>query len=171
MVKRTQGVETIVNELKRCQVAGLTTATLVLCFVLIDTMAFASMPGGKLKQSRHDFISWIDKYLKADPRQPYQYRGIDVYGARCGILHSYSSTSEFHQKNRGVIEFGYHDAGLHAYNDTINKNFVLIGLTSFVDDIIRAAEEFFIEASADEVLRVRVEGRLQKLMLTTPLSN
>jgi hypothetical protein len=71
----------ILSEMKVCEKAGATTAALVLAFVCIDTMAYLALPTRRETQERSDFINWVDTYLKSHPDQPYQYRGVDVYGA------------------------------------------------------------------------------------------
>jgi hypothetical protein len=81
-----KGFLDLVGEIKRCEQAGATIGALAVSFVCIDSMSYLSMPADKRKHDRSDFIAWVDRYLRADPSQPYQYRGIDVYAARCGLL-------------------------------------------------------------------------------------
>jgi len=64
-------------------------ATVIVIYVYIDAMAYLSISITKERQTRKDFIEWVNKYLKADPDQSYQYNGNDVYAARCGKLHHY----------------------------------------------------------------------------------
>ena len=99
------------KELRRTHSAGLLSAALTFAYVCIDTMSYLSLPSEKSQQERLDFMAWVDTYLKADPSQPYQYRGLDVYAARCAVLHAFSSEAELHRKDPGVRLFGYHDGG------------------------------------------------------------
>ncbi len=84
-----EAITGLVREVKQCEAAGFTMAALALAYVGIDTMAYLAMPDGKSEQTRQDFIAWVDTYLKAHADQPYQYRGLDVYAARCGVLHAF----------------------------------------------------------------------------------
>jgi hypothetical protein len=158
----------LVAEIKRCEDAGATTGALALAFVCIDTMAFLSVPAGKGTQSRDDFIAWVDAYLKGDPGQPYQYKGLDVYGARCAFLHSYRAESDFHQKNPNATIFAYHDGGKHMLDENEAGRLVLIGTASFLNDVICALESFLQACLADPGLRERVETRLPKVLRTLP---
>lgn len=156
------------TEIKRCEAAGATIVAVAMAYVCIDTMAFLSMPNGKSSQTKPDFIAWVDKYLKGDPRQPYSYDGTDVYAARCAVLHSFSAEAERHRKDTSIKLFGYHNGGLHGFDPNINARLVVIGTASFLNDAIIAVESFMKECEADEVLRQRVEGRLQALLHTFP---
>jgi hypothetical protein len=160
----------IVGEIKKCEAAGATTAALALAFVCIDTMAYLALPVGKEKQGRSDFIEWVDTYLKAHPSQPYQYRGLDVYGARCALLHAYGSEADFHEKYPESKKFGYHDGGKHAYDPHVEERLVLVGTASFLNDLVSGIEEFLKACSADKQLRARVEARLPKVLANFPVT-
>ena len=110
-------------------------------------------------------MAWVDTYLKGDPSQPYQYRGLDVYAARCAVLHAFSAEAELHRKDPGVRRFGYHDGGHHESH----PHLVLIGIASFVNDIEGAIEAFLVACQNDTDLRARVELRLVKVLQTFPI--
>ena len=106
----------------------------------------------------------MDTYLKAHDDQPYQYRGIDVYAARCAVLHAFSSEVERHRKDANARVFGYGNGGKHAFDATKDARFVLIGAKSFVNDVVLAVEEFLKVCETDGALRARVEARLDKVL-------
>src|SRR5262249_57578437 len=97
------------RELKGCEAAGATAAAVVMAYVCIDAMAYLSMPADKSEQTRQDFIAWVDGYLKAHPDQPYQYQGLDVYAARCAVLHAFGSEAALHRSDPHIRLFRYHD--------------------------------------------------------------
>ena len=150
------------KELKRTHSAGLLSATLAFAYVCIDTMSYLSLPSEKSHQERSDFIAWVDTYLKGEPSQPYQYRGLDVYAARCAVLHAFSAEAELQRRDPGVRLFGYHDGGHHESH----PHLVLIGIASFVNDIVGAIEAFLVACQNDADLRARVELRLVKVLQT-----
>jgi hypothetical protein len=78
------------REISRARDSGAFWAALALVYVGIDTMALLACPFGQAEQKKKDFIRWVDKYLRADPASEYQYEGVDVYAARCALLHSYT---------------------------------------------------------------------------------
>lgn len=163
-----QAVAGIVAEIKRCEAAGATMAAVTMAFVCIDTMAFLSMPAGQASQTRDDFITWVNAYLKGHPDQPYQYDGTDVYAARCAVLHAFGAEAQLHRNDRNIRKLGYHDGGLHAFNSDVSPNLVIIGVASFLNDVVIAVESFMKACEADADLRCRVEARLPTVFQTMP---
>ena len=159
----------LIQEIDTCEKAGATTAAVILTYIGIDVMAYLSMPTSQSSQTRTDFINWVNKYLKADPQQVYQYDGKDVYGARCAMIHTYGVEADYHEKNPDVKEFGYHDGGRHAYNPEVHKRLVMIGIASLVGDFMKAVMRFIDDLKTDSDMRARVATRLPKLVRVFPL--
>jgi hypothetical protein len=159
----------VIAELKKCEDAGATAAAIAMAFVCIDTMAFLSMPEEQTAQGRQDFIDWVNLYLEGHQDQPYQYAGIDVYAARCALLHAFGAEAELHRNNPDIKMFGYHDGGLHAFDPDISPNLVLLGTASFFDDVVRAVERFMEACQSSPDLRARVEARLPKVHQLVPI--
>lgn len=158
------GVYGLIDEIKRCEAAGATTASLALAYICIDTMAFLSMPDGKNMQGRTEFIAWVDSYLKGDPSQPYQYRGLDVYGARCALLHAFGSETGYHQTYPEAKRFCYNDGGMHALDPIVDEHLVVIGTASFLSDVVTGVCLFAEDCRKDASLRLRVEAKLPKVV-------
>jgi len=164
------GVLALVAEMKKCEEASATAAAVAMAYICIDTMAFLSLPVGRERQGRADFISWVDTYIKGHDEQPYQYRGLDVYGARCAVLHSFSAEANFHEENPGTKKYAYHDGGKHVYNPAVNEHLVIIGTASFINDVVLGVNAFMDACKEDVELRKRVEARLPKILATLPFS-
>jgi hypothetical protein len=162
------GLANLVSEIKKCENAGAITAALAMSFICIDAAVYLGLPEGREKQGRSDFIDWVDRHLKADPRQIYTYRGIDVYGARCAVLHSFSSESDFHLANPQAKIYGYHDGGMHAVDSNIDDRVVLVGIPSFIDDVVHAVVQFLEESQSDEGMKSRIESRTQQMLANHP---
>lgn len=159
----------LVSELKRCDECGITTAAIAMAYICIDTLANLARPINKEKVTRADFKDWADTYLKAHPDQPYQYRGKDVYAARCALLHKYGAEAELHEEDPDTIRFAYHDGGKHHYESNVEPRLVLIGTKSFINDVIIGVENFLSDCQSNEELRQRVEPRLIKVLQVAPL--
>ena len=162
----------MVDEIKKCEGAGALRACLLQIYVYIDTLAYFGMPISKSKNTKRDFIDWVDKYLKAEQSQPYQYRGVDVYGARCALLHAFSSEADFHQQNPGTIVFGYSDGGRHCFDPSIDSSLAIIGIPSFINDFIIGVQDFLNDVKgriADPAEKAVLETRLNKIIGTFPL--
>ncbi|WP_136420353.1 hypothetical protein [Herbaspirillum sp. ST 5-3] len=162
------GVKSLIGEIQLCEKVGATAASIAMAFICIDTMTRLSLPADRETQTRADFIDWVEKYLVAHPDQPYQYRGVDVYGARCSVLHTFASVAQFHENNPDVKWFAYHDGGEHKYDPAVSAHLVMIGTASFLNDVIHAVQTFMQACMADGELRQRVETRLPQLLNTIP---
>jgi len=157
----------ILSEISKAFDADAIVAALAMVYVGIDTMALLSCPVGQQSQKRDDFIAWVDKYLKADPVSEYQYEGIDVYAARCAVLHSYGSIADLHKGTNPPRKFGYTDNGLHRKDDT--ERFALISVAVLIYDFSRAIEAFGNKMLTDQELKRRVDSRMGSLLWTSLL--
>ena len=73
-------------------------AVIILVYSAIDTLAFLSMPKSQEDVQRQDFIDWVEKYLHFPCKE--QLTGLDVYGARCGMLHNFSVYSKLSREGK-----------------------------------------------------------------------
>jgi hypothetical protein len=159
-----------ISELKRCDAADLTSASLLMVYVGIDLMALLSVPAGRTEQTRADFIAWADRYMQGHEDQPYQYTGRDLYGARCAALHAFAARSKFHRENPDAKYYSYTDGGRHFFVDpAIDQRLVIIGVKSLVNDFIHAANSFLKDVKRDCDLRARVEQRLPLVYSVMPM--
>lgn len=159
----------LIADIQTCEKVGAIMPSVAMTYICIDTMAFLSLPAERQTQGRVDFIAWVDKYLKAHKDQPYQYRGIDVYGARCAVLHAFGSESNYHEQYPDAKRFGYNDGGKHIYEPEKNSSLVLIGTKSLTNDVIHAVGDFVKDCVNDADLRGRVGARLPKVLSTFPI--
>lgn len=163
------GVLHLLGEIRKCQQAGATAAALVMAYVCIDTMASLALPVDRDRNERADFISWANTYLRAHEDQAYQYRGIDVYGARCAVLHGFAAQADYHQRTPDAMIFGYHDGGRHIFDPTVHPRMVMIGTVSFLNDVTHAVQAFLDACRGDAELRARVAPRLLQVLAVFPM--
>ena len=157
----------ILGEIGKAWKADATVASLAMLYVALDTMALLACPVGQQSQTRGDFIAWVDRYLKADAASEYQYEGIDVYAARCAVLHSYGSVAALHSGKQPPRKFGYTDNGPHRKDEV--ERFVLISVAVLIHDFSKAMESFIAEMQANSDLKQRVDSRMGSLFLTSLL--
>ena len=155
-------VDSIVKDIDYAYKYKILGGCIILILSAIDAMAALAMPSEKKDVDRKDFMNWTSKYMKTDPGQKYQYDPIDIYGARCGIVHRYSSNSDLSDSGSCKI-FGYHDGSDHAYNENIDNNLVMISITRFKEDFKKAVIKFLKDALNDCSLKQRIESRLESL--------
>lgn len=82
-------------------------AVILLTYAGIDAMATLDLPADKAEIKRDDFIDWCDKYMQFKNGVV---TGLELYSARCAMLHSYGSESSL-TKQRNVRQVGYTAGG------------------------------------------------------------
>src|ERR1019366_9257359 len=78
-------LEKRIEAINICMGAGYSEAALALLYSGIDTLAFLSAPAAAKVVTWRDFSKWCDRYMV--PFMHSAASGIDLYGARCGVLH------------------------------------------------------------------------------------
>jgi hypothetical protein len=71
-------------------------SAVILILSAIDTMAYLAMPEIQEDVTRKDFVEWAEKYIRFPGRE--QLTGLDLYGARCAMLHSFGAQSRLAEK-------------------------------------------------------------------------
>jgi hypothetical protein len=102
-----QPVLGMLGEMQRALAADAPMATQSQAFVAIVSMAWTSMPLGATQHTRKEMIEWAEKYLRASPTSAYQQTGLDVYAARCSVLHSKGNYADLHSNANPRVVFGY----------------------------------------------------------------
>lgn len=151
------------NDIHVCLTNNAPTGAILLTYCAIDAMAFLSMPAENQKSGRSDFKNWVEKYLKTDSGQPYQYNKEDLYGARCGIVHTYCAESDLSKENKCKKIVYKPNCLKHFYEPAKHPDLVVLGLNLFIRDFFDAVDSFLAEIEVDDNLRKRVEERLPKL--------
>ncbi len=164
-----KSITQFLEQIKQLQAAGFVMPATIMVFIGIDLMAYLSLPLGDTRQTRAHYREWVDGYMKAVPEQPYQYDGMDLYAARTSVLHVYGSEADIHNITPAPKKFAYTNGGKHMYRAEVDANLVLIGTASFIDDFVRAVEEFMKAAIADEDLQKRIGSRINGVFAHIPI--
>jgi len=149
---------------------GAVTGALILTYAAIDAMAYLSMPANKKEVHRTDFINWVERYMKTDSKQPYQYEGLDLYSARCGLVHRFGATSRLSDSGKCKI-FVYHNGGDHIYNPSRDEGLVFISSNRFIYDFFNAMENFIGDIMKDREFHKKVEERIVTLFNVMSIKN
>ena len=130
--------------------------TLILIYSTIDAIAFSA--SSKPRTDRNDFINWCDRYIKiigiGDSKQLYKLKGIDLYGARCSIVHTYGYhlESDLSKKGKccligylnGKIKQDFLSAKTSVNNDEGSK-LILVSIHDLSDALFKGINDFLIE--------------------------
>src|SRR5215472_16476028 len=96
----TEWLEQRLEAIELCMNASFAEEALVLLYSAIDTLAFLDAPAEYKQSDRGLFIAWCDKYIVPLFREGDLPKGIDLYGARCGLLHISSAASDLGREGK-----------------------------------------------------------------------
>ena len=134
---------------------------LILLYSLVDTMAWLSLPEGVEDVKGTDFIGWIRTYGLERSIAPCT--ADELYGARCGLLHSFSPDSR--RSRRGEIRPIYYVWGpasrelLQGEIDKRGDRGTALHVADLRNGIVAAIESFRGQLATDAKLAARVRRR------------
>ncbi len=105
---RVKRINALAGEVHACIKANAYDAALVMQFVELDTWAFLARPGSMTVHGRTSFKWFIERYMRDAPGQGYSYAPSDVYAARCGLLHTFGSLADAHERDKSVVIWRFH---------------------------------------------------------------
>ena len=166
-------VESMTNHFKAIQLCvqdRLMMPALILIYTGIDVLATLSRPDGKDQTTRSDFIAWCDKYIV--PQGEVACSGIDLYAARCGVVHAYTMESSLSKKGDAreiVYAWGNRKPeDLQSVIDAVGFTQRVIHIETLFEALVQGATQFFAELDDDPVRRSLVVSRGEKLFKNQP---
>ncbi len=165
---------------EKCVRERATTPALILIYSAIDVAGWLSaVSPSATPKSR--FTGWVTRYLL--PFSNLDCSAIELYAARCGIVHNFSSESDLSRQNRREVRqivYSWGDADfetLRAVTRIVNLDLptpsALQGRTAKftcikVEDLISSFREglirFFVESKSDERMAARIQERAGKVL-------
>jgi hypothetical protein len=125
----------------------------------IDSMAFLSMPGNQQDVRRDDFVKWVDRYIKFPCDE--QLTGLDLYGARCAMLHTFGVVSDLSRKGLcRMLAYMDHSVPEIIYNQSAAKDLVLVSVTALAEAFYRGLDQFLVDLFCDKEKAKIAEQRL-----------
>ena len=140
-------------------------SAIILILSGIDTMAYLAMPASQDDVTRTDFVRWADHYIKFPCKE--QLTGLDLYGARCAMLHNYGITSNLSRKGK-CRQVGYMNKSVPEvrFNPKVSKDLVLVAVPALADAFFSGVDRFLIDLFADTNKAPLAERRLENLVQT-----
>ena len=134
---------------------------LALLYSTLDIMAWLYQPQSQSDVRREDFIQWVDKYLR--PNAMLNCNAIDLYAARCSIIHSYSAESKLSRDGiarRICYTSGSKDPG-RLQNDlaSVNYDAIVVHVDTFFNALRSSIDDFRKDLESNEDLAKRVFDR------------
>ncbi len=133
----------------------------------IDSMAYLGMPANQQNVKRDDFVGWADRYIRF-PCQD-QLTGLDLYGARCAMLHSYGVVSKLSREGQ-CRKVGYMNKSIPEvrYNPNVRKDLVLVSVPALAEAFFRGIDRFLVDLFSDRNRAKIAETRLREFIQRLP---
>lgn len=91
-----QAIKQLKDSIDDCASKGRVLSCLTLLYSAIDILASLEKLPNESTQSA--FVRWVDAYML--PNTAFHFSSLDLYAARCGIIHAFSAESELSRKGR-----------------------------------------------------------------------
>lgn len=97
------------------------------------------------------FVRWVDAYMLPDPRIPCT--GIDVYAARCGVIHSFSADSDLSRQGRArKLSYVWGDVDVEKLRraaQALNQSIVCVHVRDLIDAFSAGVIKYIDEVTLD----------------------
>lgn len=166
-------VNTVQNGIKRGIRVALENECLASAVLLtlsgMDAMAFVGMPAGQDDVTRSDFIAWADRYIHFPCKE--QLSGMDLYGARCGALHSFGSASRLSREGK-CRQVGYMSRCTPevVFRPAVSAELVLVSVPALADAFFTGVDRYLVDLFSDTKRAALAEERFQLLFQSHPVT-
>ena len=134
-------------------------AAVILIYAGIDAMAYLNLEEEKNEVTKIDFISWADNYIKMEGET--EVGGIELYSARCSILHTYGAHSSLTRKGKSrVIGYMNESVPIVRYRPDVDKDLVLISVPALRDAFFQGIDDFIAEVLENQRKEKLFEERM-----------
>ena len=155
--------------IRACIGAKSVVSALTLIYSAIDALAALTRDSVKTRATRREFTDWVDRYLLQELTG--DLTAIDIYGARCGVVHTYSRDSELAREGKAkLLVYKWREG--HRPDDPIleeqSRTATVVEIETLAEALERAVESFEQAVLTDEALRGRVERNVKNLLCYEP---
>jgi hypothetical protein len=149
--------------------AGCYGSAVILIYAGIDAMAFLGMPEDQEDATSKDFMGWTERYLKFPCKE--QPTPADLWGARCGMLHNYSSFSR-HSRESKCRNIGYVDESRpEVMSDPGVPTLILVSVKGLAAAFYRGLDQYMVDTFANEKRAAVAEKRFGRLIHSLPVDH
>ena len=136
-------------------------AAVILAYCGIDTMASLMRPADNPQVNREGFVEWVENFM--DFRNENGPTGLELYAARCGILHANMAESKLSIAGK-VRMIGYVDkAAEPVLTDKNVENMILLSTTHLVGIMAEGVLKSWRSIKESQELLFLVHERLNRL--------
>ena len=137
-------------------------AAVILIYSGMDTMAFLGLPAKQSAVKREDFIAWVERYVRFPCRN--QLTGLDLYGARCGVLHAHGIDSTLSRaKQCRMIGYADHMVPEVVYRPEVSKEIVMVSIHGLAEAFFAATDRFLVDVFSNNEKAEVAEERFRRM--------
>ncbi|MFA5115726.1 MAG: hypothetical protein WC486_00390 [Candidatus Omnitrophota bacterium] len=142
-------------------------SAIILVLSGIDAMAYLSMPAEQEDVTKNDFVTWVEKYIRFPCKE--QLTGLDLYGARCAMLHSFGAVSKLSREGKCRM-VGYMDKNKPEviFNPEVSKKLVLVSVAALAEAFFRGIDKFLVDLFKNPEQAKIAEKRLNNFVQKIP---
>ena len=167
-----QNIYQLLEAIDTCLEKRFITPALVLVYSGIDTLAWLDRRHAEPDVTGSDFVTWVDTYMLPDKR--IQCTSADLYGARCGLVHTFSPLSSRSRSGAAKeIYYSWGTARMENLQLNIDLEFgkeqkVAIHIDSLVEALRDAIRAFYEELGGNPEWQAKVFDRAGKCFIHVP---
>jgi hypothetical protein len=155
--------------IKACERAKCVVSALTLIYSAVDALAALTRETQEARTTRKEFLDWVSVHLL--PELGLELTALDIYGARCGVVHTYAPTSDLSKGGQAKLLVYKWRKG-HRPDDPVlaerARSATVVEIESLIESLDRAVSHFEQQIDADALLRSRVERNIQDLLCYEP---
>jgi hypothetical protein len=149
-----------------CLASQLRAPALVLIYTGIDFMASFSRPREAPKVTRQHYLDWVERYLL--PNGQLDCSAIDIYSARCALVHTYGATSALTESGKArSIGYAWGTRKPEEAQQVLDQvgitDHIFIHVGELFDAFKQGATRFLDDVGKDPVKIALVERRAGEL--------
>jgi hypothetical protein len=147
---------------RECLVSGV-----ALIYCGIDSLAALTRTLESADTSKSVFIDWVDKFLH--PESNLACTALDLYAARCGVLHTHSAESrEERRGNARLLIYEWRQGPRADAAIPLPPEAITIEVERLHEAFKNAVKQFLMAADAEAEIRERVQHHLKSLLCYRP---
>jgi hypothetical protein len=146
---------------------GFERAALVLLYSGMDAMTFMNLPAGQTGSTRKDYIAWAEQYIRFPCHE--QLTGVELYAARCGVLHTFTPDSDLSRKGkaRRIVYVNQHTPEVR-YDAAVASDVVVVSVHGLYTAFVNGVQQFLKDLRTDSARETLALERLDKMFHDMP---
>jgi len=142
-------------------------SSVVLIFCGIDSLAALTRPVDAASTSRSVFIRWVEQFLLPESRLACS--ALDVYAARCGVLHTHSAESDLQRQGSArPLIYEWRQGPRADAQVPLPAGALVIEVEALHDAFTAAVSRFLVESDTNAGIKDRVRHHLKAMLCYRP---